>query len=41
MIRTGVPPIDPEETIRLMRVLIAGRHALKQNRTIAIADVNI
>jgi hypothetical protein len=41
MIRTGEPPIDPEETMRLMRTLIAGRRALNQNKTISISDVNI
>ena len=41
MIRTGEPPIAPEETMRLMQVLIAGRRALNENKTISIKDVNL
>jgi predicted dehydrogenase len=41
MIRSGKPPIDPEETMRLMQTLMAGRRALNQNKTISIADVTI
>jgi hypothetical protein len=41
MIRSGEPPIDPDETMRLMQTLMAGRRALNQNKTISIADVTI
>jgi len=41
MIRTGDPPIDPNDTLRLMQVLIAGRRAINQNKTMAIDDVRI
>jgi predicted dehydrogenase len=39
MIRTGTPPIDPGETLRLMQTLRAGKRALRENRTVTLDEV--
>jgi predicted dehydrogenase len=39
MVRTGTPPIDPDETLRLMRVLRAGRRALREERPVPLEAV--
>ncbi|WP_118829994.1 Gfo/Idh/MocA family protein [Salinibacter ruber] len=39
MIRTGVPAIDPAETLRLMQVLRAGRRALQERRPVSLDNI--
>jgi len=38
MVRTGTPPIDPDETLRLMQVLRAGRRALRDGQAVSLED---
>ena len=40
-IRTGQPAIDPERTLEIMRVLIAGQTAQKENREVFINELAI
>jgi predicted dehydrogenase len=39
MVRMGTPAIDPAETLRLMRVLRAGRRALRDGQAVSLDDV--
>jgi predicted dehydrogenase len=39
MVRTGTPPIDPEETLRMMHTLRAGRQALASGERVPIRAV--
>jgi predicted dehydrogenase len=41
MIRTGTPPIDPDETLRMMRTLRAGRRALDEERSVAVENLQL
>jgi predicted dehydrogenase len=41
MVRTGRPPIDPERTLDVMRVLMAGRRARQERRKVGCDDVGI
>ena len=38
-IRTGRPAIPPERTLEIMRVLIAGRIARKENREVLLNEI--
>jgi predicted dehydrogenase len=40
-IRTGRPPIPPERTLEIMRVLIAGRISRKENREVLLNEISI
>ncbi len=40
-IRTGRPPIPPERTLEIMRVLIAGRISRKENREVLLNEFSI
>jgi len=40
-IRTGEPAIDPEHTLNLMRVLMAGRLAWTEHRKVELDDIHI
>ena len=39
MVRTGVPAIDPAETLRLMQVLRAGHRALQERRPVSLDNI--
>jgi predicted dehydrogenase len=39
MIRTGTPPIDPAETLRMMQTIRAGRRALAADRPVALDEL--
>ena len=39
--KTGTPAIDPSQTIRLMRILIAGRKAMNENRKVMLDEIGI
>lgn len=39
MVRTGTPPIDPEETLRMMHTLRAGRRALATGERVSVPAV--
>jgi predicted dehydrogenase len=39
MIRSGTPPIDPSQTLRLMRLLRAGRLAMSEGRTVRLDEL--
>jgi len=39
MVRTGEPPIDPEETIHIIDVIRAGRHALDTGESVSLGSV--
>ena len=39
--QSGIPAIDPEQTIRLMRILIAGRKAISENRKVMLDEIGI
>lgn len=39
--KTGTPAIDPAQTIRLMRILIAGRKAMDGNRKVMLDEIRI
>jgi predicted dehydrogenase len=41
MVKTGDPQIPPRDTVRLMKVLIAGRRAEQQNRTVEVGEIDI
>jgi hypothetical protein len=41
MIRTGTPPIEPDETLRMMKTIMAGRRALAEDRSVALDDVEV
>jgi len=41
MIRAGTPPIDPDETLRMMETIIAGRSALAKGRPVALDEVGV
>ena len=41
MIRTGTPPIEPDETLRVMETIIAGRRALAEDRPVALDEVDV
>jgi predicted dehydrogenase len=41
MVRTEEPQIPPADTIQLMKVLIAGRRAEKQDRTVEISEIQV
>jgi predicted dehydrogenase len=40
-IRTGIPAIDPEHTLEVMRLLIAGRSACSERRKVAVNEIRI
>lgn len=40
-IKSGAPAIDPEQTIRLMRILIAGRKAMNENRKVMLDEIGV
>ncbi|MGA3090318.1 MAG: Gfo/Idh/MocA family oxidoreductase [Terriglobales bacterium] len=40
-IRTGQPAIPPERTLEIMRVLIAGRKARKENREVLLNEIQL
>lgn len=40
-IQSGIPAIDPEQTIRLMRILIAGRKAMNEKRKVMLDEIGI
>lgn len=41
MIRSGEPPIDPAETMHILRVVWAGRRALATDTAVSVADVAV
>jgi predicted dehydrogenase len=41
MIRTGTPPIEPDETLRMMKTIMAGQRALAEDRSVALDDVEV
>lgn len=40
-IRTGEPPIEPQETLDIMRVLIAGHRAQRDDRRIVLSELDV
>ena len=41
MIRTGNPPIDPDDTLRMMRTIMAGHSALAEERTVDLDALEV
>jgi predicted dehydrogenase len=40
-VRTGEPPIPPEETLDVLRVLVAGRRARREGRRVTLDEIGI